>query len=69
MIAENVGLNEAQTRLRNHRMFLAERFAKGHSDAGPLRIEHGLSQQHLADNIGVRCAMVNRLLRSWRDRG
>ncbi len=65
-ISENVGLNDAQTRLWRHLMLLAGRYAKPESNEESLRIKHGLSRQDLADSIGLTRVMVNRLLSVWR---
>lgn len=66
---EKIALLDAQTRLWARLIDLGRRYAPNDFGGGPLRIEHGLSQQSLADSIGVTRVMVNRQLSSWREAG
>jgi CRP-like cAMP-binding protein len=62
-----VGLNDAKTRLWLRLMSLSRRYGRVNCDTGRLRIEHGYSQQNLADSLGITRVMVNRHLASWQD--
>lgn len=63
---ENLGFHDAQTRLWFKLMYLSESYGTVDSETGRLRIQHGLSQQNLADSIGMTRVMVNRQLSVWR---
>lgn len=65
---ENLALHNAETRIWSRLMMLAHRYAKPGAGTGSLRIEHGYSQQDLADAIGITRVMVNRQMILWRKR-
>ncbi|MEZ4289280.1 MAG: helix-turn-helix domain-containing protein [Myxococcota bacterium] len=69
MNIENVGLEKARTRLWSRLMLLSVRYSKTDETTGAMRIEHGLSQQKLADSVGLTRVLVNRQLSSWREQG
>lgn len=66
---EMLGLDNAEARLWRRLMELGQRYGRTHSASGALEIRHGLSQQDLADSVGLTRVMVNRQLGLWRDRG
>lgn len=66
---EKIGLLDAPTRLWMRLQSLGERYAAPEDGNGSLEINHGLSQQNLADSIGVTRVMVNRQLGIWREKG
>lgn len=67
---EKVGLLDSQTRLWTRLMDLAARYSSDTpSQTGALRIDHGLSQQSLAESVGLTRVIVNRVLNRWREAG
>jgi len=68
-LIENFGILDAGGRLLGRLLTLAERYGATDPETGGLRIDHGLSQQSLADSIGLTRVSVNRQLASWRARG
>lgn len=69
MNLEEIALLDAQTRLWMRLMSLARRYSPPGFENEPIHVEHGLSQQSLADSIGVTRVMVNRQLGIWREAG
>ncbi|MAG29792.1 MAG: hypothetical protein CL908_02725 [Deltaproteobacteria bacterium] len=66
---ENVGLMRAKTRLWSRLMQLAQRYGSPDKANGSMRIDHGLSQQNLANSVGLTRVLVNRQLSGWREMG
>ena len=66
---EEIALLDAPTRLWRRLQTLGQRYAAPQSENEAIQIDHGLSQQSLADSIGVTRVMVNRQLGIWRDAG
>jgi CRP-like cAMP-binding protein len=66
---ENLAFHSAETRVWTRLMYLAEEYGELELDSGGLRISHRLSQQSLADSVGLTRVMVNRQLSAWRERG
>jgi CRP/FNR family transcriptional regulator len=64
----NLALHNSELRLWSRLMQLCEQYAQIDKN-GYLRIDHGLSQQSLADSIGLTRVMVNRQLREWQFQG
>ena len=48
---------------------LAERYGQQDPETGSIRIEHGFTQQELADSVGLTRVSVNRQLGAWEDHG
>ncbi len=67
-LAEESVFLELSERLFKRLQTYAEASSSADS-AGELRIDHGLSQQGLADELGVTRESVNRQLAEWRDMG
>ncbi len=59
---------EVPARLYRRLRALATRYGREEAD-GAIRIEHGLSQQELADSIGITRVSVNKQLVEWRTLG
>lgn len=66
---ETIGLHGAETRIWCRLMELSYRYPGFDGASRAVRIAHGLSQQSLADSVGLTRVMVNRQLGEWRDRG
>lgn len=66
---EEIALLDAPTRLWMRLRSLSRRYATPQTENEAIHIDHGLSQQSLADSIGVTRVMVNRQLGIWRDAG
>jgi CRP-like cAMP-binding protein len=64
---EHFALHNAETRIWSRLIALAQRYCRSDPDETALRIEHGYSQQELADSIGITRVMVNRQMIVWRD--
>jgi CRP/FNR family cyclic AMP-dependent transcriptional regulator len=64
----NLGLHTSELRIWFRLMHLSPQYALIEED-GTMRINHGLSQQDLADSVGLTRIMVNRQLKLWRDEG
>lgn len=65
---EDAVLMEVPARLYRRLQTLASRYGQDES-GGAVRIEHGLSQQELADAIGITRVSVNKQLIDWKKRG
>jgi len=66
---EGIGLLDAPTRLWMRLKSLGRRYAEPQTGNEAIHIGHGLSQQNIADSIGVTRVMVNRQLGIWREAG
>ena len=66
---ENLAFHNAESRLWTRLMFLSREYGELDPSSGALRIRHRLSQQSLADSIGLTRVMVNRQLSAWREQG
>ncbi len=66
---ETVTLQGASARVWCRIVDLAQRRGTKLPTTGGIRIEHGLSQQELADSVALTRVMVNRQLSEWRSRG
>jgi len=66
---ETLGLHNAETRIWCRLMDLSYRYPEIGRQGEAKRIRHGLSQQDLADSVGLTRVMVNRQLREWREKG
>ncbi len=64
----NLGLHTSELRIWSRLMHLSPKYALIEED-GTMRISHGLSQQDLADSVGLTRIVVNRQLKQWRDEG
>ena len=65
---DNLGLHNSELRIWSRLMQLRDQYAQIDKN-GYLRIDHGLSQQNLADSVGLTRVMVNRQLREWQFQG
>jgi CRP-like cAMP-binding protein len=66
---EILGLHSAETRIWCRLSDLASRYPDVDPENGATRIKHGLSQQGLADSVGLTRVMVNRQMNEWREKG
>lgn len=66
---ENLALKNSEERIWSHLTHLSKQYGERDAKNKSMRIEHGLSQQSLADSVGLTRVMVNRQLRAWRDAG
>jgi len=66
---ESLGLHNSETRIWSRLIHLSHEYGENESDKKSIRIVHGLSQQDLADSVGLTRVMVNRQLRTWRSEG
>lgn len=66
---ENLTFHGAETRIWTRLMFLSEQYGEVDPVSGALHIKHRLSQQSLADSVGLTRVMVNRQLSEWRQQG
>jgi CRP/FNR family cyclic AMP-dependent transcriptional regulator len=66
---ENLGLNNSEARIWSRLIHLSNRYGELDDKKKSIRIVHGLSQQDLADSVGLTRVMVNRQLRIWRKAG
>lgn len=66
---ETVTLQSASMRIWGRIVDLAHRYPGEPPPGGGIRIEHGLSQQELADSVALTRVMVNRQLAEWRAHG
>jgi CRP-like cAMP-binding protein len=66
---ETLGLHGAQTRIWCRLMDLSYRYGTPNPDSEAIRIKHGLSQQDLAETVGLTRVMMNRQLNEWRELG
>ena len=64
----NLGLHTSESRIWSRLIHLSPKYALIEED-GAMRINHGLSQQDLADSVGLTRIVVNRQLKQWRDDG
>ncbi len=64
---ENLAFHNAETRIWTRLMYLSQQYSTPDMKNGAIRIDHGLSQQNLADSVGLTRVMVNRQLGLWRD--
>jgi len=64
---ENLGLHNAETRIWSRLIHLSHQYGQTNGSNSSIRIAHGLSQQDLADSVGLTRVMVNRQLRFWRE--
>lgn len=65
----NLVFHGAETRIWSRLMYLSKRYGEVDSRSGALQIKHRLSQQSLADSVGLTRVMVNRQLSIWRELG
>ena len=66
---ENLAFHSAETRIWTRLMYLSEQYGEVDTKSGALEIKHRLSQQSLADSVGLTRVMVNRQLSAWREQG
>lgn len=66
---EDALLESMEMRLLHRLQALARVYGHADADGGSVRIDHGLSQQEIAESIGTSRVTVNKLLNSWRNRG
>ncbi len=66
---ESLAFHNAETRIWTRLMYLSQQYSTPDAKNRAIRIDHGLSQQHLADSVGLTRVMVNRQLGLWRDAG
>ncbi len=66
---ENLGLNNSEARIWSRLIHLSNHYGEFDDQKKSLRIVHGLSQQDLADSVGLTRVMVNRQLSMWRRAG
>ena len=64
---ENLGLHNAETRIWSRLVHLSSQYGQTNGSDHSIRIVHRLSQQDLADSVGLTRVMVNRQLKTWRD--
>jgi CRP-like cAMP-binding protein len=64
-LAEDAVLFDAPTRLLHRLKSLAENYGVTSPDGAGVIIRHSLSQQEIADSIGLTRVSVNRHLRKW----
>jgi len=64
---ESLAFHGAEIRVWSRLMYLAEEYGEVDPASGGLRINHRLSQQSLADSVGLTRVMVNRQLSAWRE--
>lgn len=64
---EVLGLHSSETRIWCRLIDLSHRYPGSDTKPGSVRIKHGLSQQSLADSVGLTRVVVNRQLSIWRD--
>ena len=65
---ESVALYDAKHRIWFKLRSLGRHYGAVASEEGALRIDHGLSQQQLANSVGLTRVMVSRQLGFWRDK-
>jgi CRP-like cAMP-binding protein len=63
---ENLAFHNAETRIWTRLNYLSKQYGEIQGTTRALRIDHGLSQQNLADSVGLTRVMVNRQLSIWR---
>ncbi len=56
-------------RLLNRVEHLVNEYGQRHPDTGAVRIEHGFTQQDLADSVGLTRVSINRQLSAWEEKG
>jgi CRP-like cAMP-binding protein len=66
---EDALLESVETRLLHRLQALARVYGRPDANGSSVRIDHGLSQQEIAESIGTSRVSVNKLLNSWRNRG
>lgn len=66
---EMLGLHTSETRIWSRLIDLSRRYPGIDAKSGSVRIDHGLSQQNLADSVGLTRVVVNRQLTVWREKG
>ena len=66
---EILGLHSSETRIWCRLIDLSHRYPGSDALPGSVRIKHGLSQQSLADSVGLTRVVMNRQLSAWRDQG
>jgi len=66
---ENLGLKNSEERIWSRLLHLSNRYGEFDEEKKSIRIVHGLSQQDLADSVGLTRVMVNRQLSVWRKAG
>lgn len=66
---ENLAFHGSEIRIFTRLMFLSQQYSTTDPENGSMRIDHGLSQQDLADSVGLTRVMVNRQLSAWRQLG
>jgi len=65
----NLGLKNSEERIWSRLLHLSNRYGEVDEEKKSIRIVHGLSQQDLADSVGLTRVMVNRQLSVWRKAG
>jgi CRP-like cAMP-binding protein len=66
---EDALLESLETRLLHRLQTLARDYGRTDASGCGIRIDHGLSQQEIAESIGTSRVSVNKLLNAWRSRG
>ena len=66
---ENLAFHNAETRIWTRLIYLSKEYGTVDPKSGALQIKHRLSQQGLADSVGLTRVMVNRQLSTWREQG
>ncbi len=66
---ETVGRRAAPARILGRLIYLSQNYGRVDPDNGAMRIDHGQSQQSMADSVGLTRVMVNRQFGIWRDDG
>lgn len=66
---EDALLESLETRLLHRLQALARVYGRADPSGLDVRIDHGLSQQEIAESIGTSRVSVNKLLNAWRSRG
>ena len=60
---------DVPTRLLNRIVLLVKAYGREDPESGSIRIDHGFTQQDLADSVGLTRVSINRQLGAWQDRG
>jgi len=66
---DHFALQDAGPRLLSRLLTIGRKYGEVELESGLLRIDHGLSQQDLADGSGLTRVSVNRQLGIWREQG
>ncbi len=66
---EDSVFQDVGTRLLHRIELLAKAYGQEDAETGSIRVEHGFTQQDLADSVGLTRVSVNRQLGAWKDQG